>query len=405
MSGYIDSSPVFVQRCRDIGFDAGQVRKIALDAGFDTMAKFAYSCGFVPGSPDESALVKLAKDILGGGDPSMAELGLFRRLFFESFTLVQADLRHKIERTEDTPARKLAVPERAARFRAQQLRLTGMVLTGELECADALIDQCVAQYDENRLRYVSWDKCLNKAAEMDGAKKDSSISKGLGGALKMVESETYPDADTSNELLLKNALLRRALAYDQSFTVHTLWIEKLFAARMRPPITGYGKVSIEQLERADRALFLKMAELTRDGIVPDATGTKPLDAAMTIGMLDHDVNNNLAQLQKSSSSSSSHTLRDNKRLHDRNTMDSKWQPSKKAKKDKGKGKDTGKSKGSGKPGARLPQGLQGTSKTPDDANICFGYNLGTCQHQGAGCQRGKHCCTKCYGSHPFSACP
>jgi hypothetical protein len=398
MSGYIDSVPVFIQRCKEIGFDPAQLAQIEA-SNLTTMAKFAYSCGFVPGTSDETPLVNLVKEITKA-EPSLAELSLFRRLFFEAFTMVQADLRHKIERTEEAPARKLAVPERSARFKSQQGRLNGMMLVGELECADALIDLCVAQYDENRLKYVPWERCLNKASEMEGSKKDTSISKGLNGVLKISDSEVLPDADTSTELLLKNAMTRRSLAYDQAnlitFQAFMVWVEKLFTTRLKPSIPGYSRVSVEQMERADKALFVKLAELTRDGITPDALGAKPLDKALLTAMLDHDVNANLIPLPKSSGSAPS-----NKRPHP-----SDWEsqaPAKKGKGGRGKGK-SGKNAKGGSKGTRLPAGLQGTARTPDGANICFAYNLKTCSFKGAGCQRGKHCCTKCYKDHPYP-CP
>eukprot|EP00971_Amphidinium_carterae_P156450 3101181-Amphidinium_carterae.1 len=54
---------------------------------------------------------------------------------------------------------------------------------------------------------------------------------------------------------------------------------------------------------------------------------------------------------------------------------------------------------------KLPDGLQGSAKTPQNAAICFAYNLGKCQSKGVGCVRGKHLCTKCFGEHAYINCP
>eukprot|EP00971_Amphidinium_carterae_P152750 3027502-Amphidinium_carterae.1 len=56
--------------------------------------------------------------------------------------------------------------------------------------------------------------------------------------------------------------------------------------------------------------------------------------------------------------------------------------------------------------ASLPEGLQGSSTTPDGTAISFSYNVKKCSQQnGRGCGRGRHVCTKCFKTHPFADCP
>ena len=412
MAGFVESAAVFQQRCREIGMD-GPMHTLLVAGGFSTMGRYAYGCGYVPGQSDDKPLIDMITVINGGTLPGPGPLALFRRLFFESFTLVQSELKQKLERTvEDAPPRKLAVPERASRFRAQQARLVGVSLRGELECADSLVDYCVAQFDENRVRYVTWDKCLSKAAELDGSKKDSTIGKNVSGLLKISEVDVLPEADLSTELLLKYALTRRGLAYDQAslitFSRHEEWVDRLFTIRLRAPLSGYSRVSLEQMERADREVWRRLAELTRDGIVPDGTGNRPLDIALLTAMREPEIAQLLSSMVAPSSSSSRRPPDSSARI-----QDDVARPSKKARKaaakaagasrpsEKGKGGKSG-GKGGKAPGkGGLPAGLQGTSKTPDGANICYGFQFGTCTGPSSGCPKGKHVCTKCYGPHPF----
>jgi hypothetical protein len=339
---------------------------------------------------------------------------MFRQLFFECFTMVQQELRLRLERTsDDVVVRKLAVPERAARFRAQENRLQGLVLRGELECSDALVDLCVSQYDSNRVAYISWQKCLSKSAEEAGIKKDPSIGQNLAGLLKLGETVRLPDADTSTELLLKYALTRRALAYDQAllvtFGVSMVWVERLFAVRLRPALTHHQKVTIEQLELADRAVFLRAGELTRDGVVPNAAGNRPLDTALVQAWLEPEIAQLLAQMAQSSGSKS---LTASKRPAGDGEVPTLSKRAKKkaaaAAKAVVKAKPapprppSGDAKGNkGKGRGNLPGGLEGSSRTPDGMAICYGYNLRNCTSSGASCARGKHCCCRCFGNHPF----
>jgi hypothetical protein len=328
-------------------------------------------------------------------------VALFRRLYFECFTSVQAELKLRLERTEDTPPRRLAVPERSARYDIQQAKLGGLVLRGELECADSLVDEAISQFDDNRLRFIRWERCLKKEAELDGAKKDTAILPNSQGFLKTTSIDLPPEADTSTELLLRFALTRRGLAYDQAnlieYANHELWVTKLFTIRLREAPPDHQRVSLSQLLAADKAFFCRLCEQTRPGIVPTQAGQRPLDLVFAATMCEQEIVQLIMPLSSPSSSSSSNK-RQGKGGND-------WEPT--AKKQKGKagkgrgnkGKESkGKNRGTPPP---LPQGLEGDSRTPDGSHICFSYNFGKCTSGKGGCNKGKHVCTKCFLSHPF----
>lgn len=370
-------------------------------ATFTTMGRFAYSCSFVPGAADDAPLIAMITDVCGGGQ-TPGVVALFRRLFFESFTSVQGDLKLKLERTEDTPARRLAVPERSARYDTQQRKLAGLVLRGELECSDSLVDEAIAQADNNQLRFIRWERCLKREAEVEGIKRDSTFLPNAQGFLKASSVEVFPDADTSTELLLRYALTRRGLAYDQAnlieYSNHELWITKMFTIRLRDAPPNHQRVTLGQLLAADKAFFVRLAEQTRGGIVSTLAGVRPLDAIFAATMCEQEIVQLMMPLAAGSAVSAKRQVF---------VEDGSDGPVVKKQKGKGKGDnknrkgrgDAGKGKSKGAP--PLPQGLEGSSRTSDGSHICFGYNFGKCTSAKNGCNRGKHVCTKCFGSHPF----
>jgi len=273
------------------------------------------------------------------------------------------------------------------------LRLPGLILRGELECSDSLVDEAVALYDDNRVRYIPWARCLRKRDELEGVKKLEMFTKLPDGTLKASSQAALPVADTSSEYLLRNALTRRGLALDQAnlvnFNTHEVWAEKLFSARMKPLLDGFRRVSLVQLENADKFMFERLSELTRDGIVPDSAGRRPLDIAFHTAMQEPELMQLLTQMPAGSRAADENT--GGRAKVPPKEPNKQGQANKKAKKGAGKGK-----------GVNLPAGLKGETRTRDGANICFAFNLGTCsEQQKNGCAKGKHVCTMCFAPHCY----
>ena len=186
--------------------------------------------------------------------------------------------------------------------------------------------------------------------------------------------------------------------------MHDAWIDQLFFHRLATPPPGYAKVSIAQMVNADRALFTKVAELTRNGIVPDAAGVRPMDTAIAAAMVHASVTFLLMPLPMAAASQT------NKRQGDVDDAKGKGKgKDKKPKKEKGKGKGKDKGKGKGAPKAGMPSDLAGmVAVTPDGKTLCFNFNRGTCTNavSNGKCQRGYHLCCKpgCGGNHPMGSC-
>ncbi|CAE7034318.1 unnamed protein product [Symbiodinium sp. CCMP2592] len=276
-----DSAANFRARAIALGLDEAVLQKI-VDGGIDTLAKFAFSSSYTPGAQDEKPFLDSIATLLGR-DGSVGELSVLRRLFHESYSLTSAELKQSVERVEDGPVKRLAQPDRADRLAKQQKRLPGISIRGPLEPSDRLVDRCVAIYEENRLVYVELSACTSKEDEIKQAtlKEDRHLVVESGGNVRLKGLvNNKMDADISSDLLMRYALTRRGLAMEQagiiSYTLHDAWTEQLLACRFREPPTGYSRVSLQQVIHADRQFFIKLAELTREGIQLQAKG-RPCD--------------------------------------------------------------------------------------------------------------------------------
>ena len=381
------------------------------NSGFETFAKFAFSCNFSPGQPDETPLIAMVTAIIGAA-PNPVELGGFRRLFFEAYTLAANDLRQRVDRVEDSQPRKLAAPDRAFRYDSQVARLPNLNLTNELEPSDALIDKACQQADDNRVSYIEWSACTKKSQELAGVKVIQQLKSDSAGFVKVAAGEVDVQADLDTELLMRFALQRRGLAYDQAgiltFTVHEQWVDMLIFHRLSVPVPGYSKISIAQLLNADRALFTYLATRTRAGVLPIAGGVRPLDTHLVAGMNSTSVLFLLLPLALPAST---------KRVGD-DVSGTDVKKQKGDQKGKGKGKKKGGdksdkgagkgSKSSGKP-KNMPADMKGMhASDPDGVHICFNFNRGTCNLpvSNGRCNNGRHVCChpNCYGPHAMSAC-
>ena len=83
-------------------------------------------------------------------------------------------------------------------------------------------------------------------------------------------------ADTSTDLLLRFALQRRSLAFDQcnlvTYQAFEVWSQILIAQNFRAPPDGYRRVSLEQVQNAGLEMFKAAMRLTHRGIRPTASG-------------------------------------------------------------------------------------------------------------------------------------
>jgi hypothetical protein len=264
------------------------------------------------------------------------------------------------------------------------------VLEGELEPSDSLIDFVYSLYEEDRLQYVQWDRC---------SKKDAEVASSSSRRHANWEEEMLKD-DVSSNIMIRDALQRRSIAFDQAtiatYTVMERWHECLFRHRKREVLPGYDQVTLQQLEAADEALFQEVSRACRDGIVPRPDGTRPMDEAIREAMESVDV--------------LSHLLPHRKEDKDKKTDDDdRIEKVKKVKKDTwDKNKWMAGWREGGAKRFPMPAGLRGgVPKNDEGDDLCFDFNLGVCATaQADSCPKGKHqCCRpKCFCKHAFIKC-
>eukprot|EP00435_Cladocopium_sp_Y103_P059251 s441_g21.t1 len=364
---FADSKPVFKDRAIAAGLSE-QIIQNLVDEKLDTLSKFAFASAYVPGSGDDSEFIKTLKTVIKR-DPALGELASFRKLLHEAYSLVTAEMKQQLERSEDFQARKLTQPERADLYERQVKRITGLTLKGPLEPSDALIDVFCAIYESNRLRWVPWEKYTAKEAELDKETKTEHLfAVDSSGKLKVENKRSDPIADTSTEILLQYALQRRGLSMDQAnlldFKTHQLWVDRLIKVRLQVPPPGYSKTTFRQLLEADKKLFEELADETRHGIQSTTKG-RPLDNIFETCMNKAEVMHLLQPLMGKSHETKS----------DERPSSNKVAPYRPPSTPKGKGKGKSKSKSSPKmPHVLVNGGCRATTNAGDA--ICYGFNLG-----------------------------
>ena len=360
----------------------------------DTFAAFAFLVPYNAAAPDDKPLVDALTAILPVA-PSVTTMGKFRRLQFESYTMILADARSRVERTDDSAPRKMPGPERHARLQEQIVRLSGVDISQGNEPSHSLIDTVHQMLEDGMIKHLPVEKSTCRSQELQGVKSDSEVAK-LG-----------------SDFLVRQAFLRRALAFDQaqiiSFRTHESWINSLFEAMQREPPPGYAKTSLSQILAADKEIFILMGERCRAGIAQAANGFRPADDCM-LRLMDHSkIQFLLLPLPTSSGRNNTGVKRS-------------WEPSSSAEgghdaiKGNSKGRGKGKSKGRGKSGKSqpkttrpLPEALAGCVSLINGKRPCFSFNLDGCELAGPGesCFKGIHRCCRpnCGEAHAAKACP
>lgn len=188
----------------------------------------------------------------------------------------------------------------------------------------------------------------------------------------------------------------------------------------RTPLAGYQRVTIEQVENADRYLFTRLAEFTAGGVGRRPDGSLPVSDGIKAVLIEPEFQFLLMQMQSRGSASSVSGKGNRKSDRDSRSRSRRRKVTDLNAKNRianevsrsSKGGSQGKGKGAGK-GAKgkLSKGKLSrfnpaieTCRTADNRAICFGYQDGSCTAVVAGqaCPKGVHICWKlgCGQNHP-----
>ena len=394
---FSDSNAVFKKRAEAVGLTQAIITRFE-DSGLKSMALLAFACNYNPSHADDTSLKELAQTVIGR-EATLVEMSSIRRLFNEAYATIASDIRVQAEQTEETAVRRLAPADRADRLKVQQDKLKGLDIRGAHEPGDSLVDKCVAMYEADRLQYVTWASAVSREHELlHASKHEKLLALDPSGNLRLSKRTDEQSCDASNEILLRNCLVRRALALDQAnvigFEHMDAWTNKLLEVRVAEAPAGYLKVSFQQLELADKRLFILLAEGTRAGIRANAAG-RPLDDIARDTMKHPEV---LILLQpKPASSGARADVTDTEAIVKKQRTDQF----------KGNGKGKGKAASFQRAPTELLQ-LGCVASTPKGHRLCFAFNLKSCKGPAKQkCERGLHLCAVkgCLKAHPAVECP
>ena len=378
MASILESTAAFDTRARSHGLSAAEVTTLS-NAGVNSLAKLAFAISTPGVSPTEIELRRL----LNAANPdavSIGSLSSIRRLMFDAQTLAIQQIKSQVDGS-DSAKKELVPAERATRIEAQRVRLAGYDLTGPLECSHASYDLCLELLEKDSIFYLPPHRFTTRTSEVSKEKPGKELVIDAS-SLKISDKKSQDTVAIGNELELSQAFTRRALACDivglTSFSKMEKWHRYLFTQMAMSPPPGYSKPTLEQILRADRAGWVRLAEKLQSVKRTDA-GDLPLDDAFDSLQTDAAINFHLLPLPAG-----------------RVKPDKVIKPPKKVKGGKGQGK------------GKMPKDLVGM--VPNMANgdrICYNFNLKHgCKFAkvGQSCKRGRHVCIKCHGNHSVVSC-
>ena len=280
------------------------------------------------------------------------------------------------------------------RIEALRVRLPGVLIQGETEPSHSLIDKCQIMYDTGSVLWLHPSTCTKRDIEIQAALKEpSQVLKIESQSLKVSTEAQTEAADHGTELKFQWCLTRRGLAMDLtnvlSWNVHQKWVQTMFSCYSSEAPSGYGKVSLQQLIRADKEMWTIMAREV-SSLKPNAQGQKPLD--VMVAQLQHDPRVTMHMLAL--------PLRAVHPADDGGHASTPLRPKKKARPGK-----------RNRPPPSPPDELKDCyQKTVQGKPICWGYNLSSgCSGKTTGqpptCNKGAHICAWCRKiGHSFQAC-
>ncbi|CAE7224123.1 unnamed protein product [Symbiodinium sp. CCMP2592] len=372
--------------------------------GIDTYASLAFCQPHQANSGiDDVALMRHVGSLVSSA-LSAHQTTALRRLAFEAQALALQDLRSKLERTSDSEPKVLPLQEKLERSSRLQNRLVGVTFTDHNQPAHALVDKASQQFDEGVLQYLQLNKCISRYQEALAERSSASLRFGSDGAIKVSRESAGGECDISTAHLLRAAFQRRAMAYDiagvATYEALDAWAQNLFDRLSTPvPSSRYSPIGLEQILAADKALWVRLSQLSRGllGRSDAATG------ALLVDNLILDLSNHpevvwhflpLANASHTPPPKPHAAQAARKRKRQRA---SSAPPVPAASPGRTPAKGPGKGSGAGSR-IQVPDGCTiRFSKGP----ICMKYNLGTCRAShvkpGARCSNGYHVCWKIGG--------
>ena len=135
------------------------------------------------------------------------------------------------------------------------------------EPAHSVNDKIQSVIDEGVLVYLAPNKCISRFDEIQRVTSDQQLSFDSQGNVKLSKKQEELACDVTGELHLRQALMRRSLAFDHcglcSYTVLEGWQNQMLQTTLTPPPPGHRQVAMQQILNADRELLSHVSQATR----------------------------------------------------------------------------------------------------------------------------------------------
>ncbi len=260
MTTLLSSEAVFDEKAAECGLSAAILAELKRQNIHD-LGTLTFSAG-QPGQVATDEMLSRFVTI-GGAAPTVGLLGSVRRLVFIAQSLAVAGMKQQVEGSSESQKKELAPAERQARIIRQKNRLTGLTLSGDLGCEHICYDHVLTMLDKKTIGYLAPSNFPSRRSELSNQKLVKEITLDSSKTLKLADKKLELACDTHSELLLLQALQRRALALDLVAVATYAEVEKfntfLMHLQTAPP-PGYGKISVSQIVQADRQAWMRLAE-------------------------------------------------------------------------------------------------------------------------------------------------
>lgn len=278
----LDSKAAFRERALEIGITSADLDLLD-GGGLGSFSQYAFCCAYQPGAHSDDALFEHLEAVLGN-KPTGASASNFRRLFFECHALSLRDLQSRMDRTDTSEVKILPLAEKVQRIEELRKAFPGAMLSTTLEPSHSLIDRAVHQAEEGCVKLIELHTCTSREQEIKCDKTSPQLTFDSSGNIKVTKQQQVTECSAQGEIRLRAAFTRRSLAYHlanlASFEKLEAWTQLLFDRICQDPPTGYKHISIDQIVRADRRLWVMVAEDTRSKVNVVTNGIKAVDAAI-----------------------------------------------------------------------------------------------------------------------------
>ncbi|CAE7475642.1 unnamed protein product [Symbiodinium sp. CCMP2592] len=383
----VDSHASFRSRCVEMCGGDEMYRKLA-GKEIKSFSDLAFACGTPQAPPSVDEFRAFSEEILGLG-ARLGETSKLTRLHFEAATYVIAQLKQQVVGDTTDEPKRLPLAEKEARYREQRLRLSGLVIQGELLPSHALVDAVAHMSETNCLTWLSPSKCTKRDQELKiGPKEKSRILTVLDNSVTVTAQPDKLIADHSTPLQLQWCLQRRGLAFDMnriiSWETHEKWVCYLLQCLTSDSIPGYSHVTVAQVVKADSEMFLLMSKEIKN-VKASATGEMEADTLLDRLRTDPRITMHLLPLPKALSSLATDAVVDG-------SLDGDKNPRKKPRRERRTSALTAAVKVD-----NMPKELKDCKFYTDQSGrrLCWTHNTGTCNAATDGghppaCKRGVH---------------